>query len=776
MKVRLSRLPRHKGVIVSVLALAVSHAAYAQDQVSATSTPSASAAAANDGQSAASATGTPTAAGEIVVTARFRNEKLRDVPIAISVVSGATATSQNLNNIQDIARVLPAVNFRTGQSNKDRTIFIRGVGTIATSPGVESSVSTVLDGVVLVRPGQMTFDLLDLERLEVLRGPQGTLFGKNASAGVVNIVTKTPDRTPEHILDLGAYQGGEYRAQALISGPLTGNTEYSLGGFYGKYRGNVYNLADGHHVNGYERYGVRGKLVLHPTEDIRVLLIGDYTHSWDNTPTAVYASSSRVAFPTNVVTPSLAFQNALVAQGTPPSGDNKTINSTFDSHVKDRNYGVSANVEWTLGDYTVTSISAWRGWRNHQFPDWDGHNVLAAGVPQGVDDGQVRFHQVSQELRLASPRGGLIDYVLGLYFLNAKTDEIYSRSVTQLVGGAPVANRGVARYGVNSFNYAAFGEANVHPTDKLTFLVGARVIKDHLSFYETRVSDTATGVPGIRPSFSATPASTGVVDWSGRAGVQYKITPRMTGYFTVSRGYKGPAFNPFFNQQAFDTAALKPETSLSYELGLKGSILNGLIDTSLAGFITHYDGFQANYNDVYLGAPVLRLINAGKVSSKGVEFDVTAHPLRGLNLTVAGSRLNAKIDSFACPAGATNCVSINGQPLPYAPKWKVSGNASYQIPLTNELKLELQSDYTYQTKTQYSLSETPDTIQPAYGIWNASIGLIDRRNWEAHLVVKNIADKHYSSFLSYGVYSVGVARFVPRDNDRYFGGNVRLHF
>src|SRR5271163_158709 len=161
---------------------------------------------------------------EITVTARRRQEPLQEVPVAITVMTGAQAAAQNLNNIQDMSAEIPSVDFRTGASNKDRDVFIRGIGTITTSPGVEPSVSTVVDGVVYDRPGQATAELLDVDRIEVLGGPQGTLFGKNASAGVVNIVTTDPTADTHGYADGSWYSGGnEIRFKGGVSGALIGN-------------------------------------------------------------------------------------------------------------------------------------------------------------------------------------------------------------------------------------------------------------------------------------------------------------------------------------------------------------------------------------------------------------------------------------------------------------------------------------------------------------------------------------------------------------------------
>jgi iron complex outermembrane receptor protein len=726
-------------------------------------------------------TSAPSGEGDIVVTARFRNESLKDVPVAISVVNGDAAASRNLNNIQDIAATVPTLDFRNGASNKDRNIFIRGVGTITTSPGVESSVSTVVDGVVLVRPGQATLDLMDLERLEVLRGPQGTLFGKNASAGVVNVVTKSPTQAQTGAIDVGYYEGDEYRVRGLLSGPIGDKLGYSLSGIYANFKGNVRNIGTDNWVNGYERYGVRGKLQAKPTDDLTLTLAGDYTHNKDTTPNGVYSSTARIAYPTNVRTDSPALAAILAREGIVASSNNKTVNTTFDTHVNDSNYGGSLTAEWRPGDYTVTSITAYREWRNHQVPDWDQRSLQTDAFPQGSDDGRLKFNQFSQELRLTSPQGKLIDYVIGAYYLKADTDERYQRNVTLSSGAVSRTNVGVAEYGTRAENAALFGEANLHASDTLTFILGGRLIYDKLSYYHSRTSvlpseaTPGAGVTAIRPSIGLRSGKTDRWDWSGRAGVQYKITPEATAYFTYSRGYKGPAYNVFFNMQAFDDQALSPETSNSYELGLKSSLLDGRVTAAIALYRTDYAGYQANFQDTFLGAPVTRLINAGDVRTQGVELDFAARPTDRLTFNVSGVYNHARVRDFKCPVNVASCVSINGASLPFAPDWKLAGGGAWRLPLGADKNIELQTDWTFRSDTQFALTQTPSTIQPAYGIWNASIALLREGDWEVRGLVKNILDQHYSNVLGNGT-TAGTVRFVPRDNDRYFGINARKNF
>jgi iron complex outermembrane recepter protein len=717
--------------------------------------------------------------GDIVVTARFRNETLNSVPIAITALKGDALAVKNLNNLQDISQTVPTVDFRAGASNKDRTVFIRGLGTITTSPGVEPSVSTVLDGVVLGRPGQSTLDLVDVDRIEVLRGPQGTLFGKNASAGVINIVSKDPTDQEMGTAEASYYQGNEYRFKLGLSGPISDKLLYDITGLYGHYDGNVRNLVTGDKVNGYSRKGGRGKLVWKPTDTLTFHLNGDYLYTRDKVPTGVFAKTSRVAYPTGVVTPNPALAAKLAAAGVTPGLDNRTVAQNFDSDVRDKNYGVSLQGDLALGDYTVTSITAYRGWRNVQHQDFDMLNAPDATFPQAVDTGRLRYHQFSQEVRLTSPKGGFIDYVVGAYYLHSVDDERYERDLTRIVAAAPVNNTGVALYGTKNDNYSAFGEANINFTRRLRAIAGGRVIHDKLSFYHNRVADTLVALTGIQPNFGAT-GDTSHTGYSARGGLQYDLPGTGMVYATYSRGYKGPAYNVFFNMLARDTIALKPETSDSYEVGFKGSLFDHKLQITLDGFYAKYHNYQANFTDQVGNPPAIitRLINAGTVTTKGVEGDITAHPFQPLVLSFNFARTTAKVDHFNCPAGAPVSCDVDGQPLPFAPKWKLHSDATWTQPMTDKIDLLLNTDYSWKSRTQYSLSETPDTIQPSYGIWNASIGIAgkgDSGAWRLTGVVKNITNKHYSSYLMPGSLA-GVVRFVPRDDHRYFGVSAFTEF
>ncbi len=694
----------------------------------------------------------------VTVTATRREESLQKVPVAVSVVDGEQLGRENRTSIESIVQQIPTVNFRTGASNKDTSLFIRGVGTISTSPGVEPTVATVVDGVVYGRPGMATLDLLDLERIEVLRGPQGTLFGKNASAGVLNIITKAPTEETHGYVEQSYYQGNESRTRfgiggALIPGVLKGNITTLIG----NYDGNVDNKANGQEVNGYNRKGVRGKLEFTPSEDFKLTLAADYMQSASDAPNGVISSTS-----------STAFANALAPVNA--SNHNRNIESDYRTHVDDTNKGLSAQMDWNLGDYTLTSITAWRGWDNTQWQDGDRLATISTAFPGTQDKGDLSYDQYSQELRLASPKGEFLEYVAGLYYMHAKDDETYQRTLI-----TPTAtNQGIANYGTTSNSYSAFGETTLNFTSRFRGIAGLRYTHDELEYDHRRVSTSATTVSGIQPSTSSS-GSTDEDGWSGRLGVQYDLTDSVTSYLTYSRGYKGPAYNVFFNMQPRDTDALKPETSNTWELGVKATSWNNRVTTNVAVFHSDYDNYQANFYDTVAGQVVTRLINAGSVSTEGVEADFAVQATQNLKFSGALAYTKARIDQFSCPAGAAASCNVNGKTLPFSPDWKTYVRADYDIPLDNGLDIELGTDYNWQSEVQYDISQNPDTKQGAYGIWNASIALADYSNgWRVSLQGKNLLDKSYSPLLASGTGYI--YRAVPRDDERYFGIQVRKDF
>lgn len=709
---------------------------------------------------------------EILVTATRRIEPLQKVPVAVSVIEGNVASFQNLNNINAISTLVPSLNFRDGSSNKDQGLFIRGVGTVTTSPGAEPSVSTVIDGVVYVRPGQATLDLVDVEHIEVLRGPQGTLFGKNASAGVINVVTRQPTDEFQAFADLSYYEGNEVRARASISGPLVdGKVDGLLSVLYGDYEGNVRNVYRSDTVNGYDKYGTRAKLAFTPSADLKITLSADYLYS-HATGTSVFISTD-TSYPGGVVSHNTAYNTVLAPVVI--NSDNTQISANQPTYVIDNNAGFAAQVDWSFSGYTLTSISAYRKWHNNQVVDNDGTAAIGY-LKQIADHGILDFDQYSQEVRIASPQGQLVDYVAGLYYLHAVDSETYQRTAVATTG---VSNTGRAHYGTLNDNASLFAEATVNISNDFRLIAGGRVVYDDLSRHHYRVSTAADS--GIAVSSPYSKDATVKFGYADRFGLQYDFADVVTGYATYTHGYKGPAYNVFFNLvPSTQGAALSPETSDSFEIGLKSKFFGNRLLLNLAGFHTTFDNFQANFPNLINGTVVTNLVNAGTVLTQGVEGDFTAALTEALSFSGSFAYTDAHIDK-------TNIVGRNwqiaGKPLPFTPAWKFGLRANYHLPLDNRYSLDFGADGRWQSKVQYDLSESPDTIQKGFGIWNSNVTLSDdAANWQFSFLVKNILDQHYASYLQASGATAAsgtlgyVARWVPRDDSRYVGVNLRKSF
>jgi iron complex outermembrane receptor protein len=700
----------------------------------------------------------------VTVNATRRNASLQSVPVAVSVLDGDALNNANRTSIDTIVQEVPSVTFRQQGGNKDSTIFVRGIGTISTSPGVEPTVSTVIDGVVYARPGQATLDLLDIEHIEILRGPQGTLFGKNASSGVLNVIGRKSTQETTGFVDASWYEGNEKRVRAGVSGAIQpGVVSASVTGLYADYDGNINNVhAGGGKLNGYDRKGVRARVDITPTRDLDIALIADYLRS-TSSPTFTAYKSTAAAFNAGI---------APVVAG----AENRQVNTDIPSDIRDKNKGLSAQVDYRFNGYTLTSITAVRDWDNTQYTSTSAIGNAAevaritAAFPATRDIGTVEFKQASQELRVASPKEQFAEYVIGAYYLHGKDREVYQR----IVNNGAAINSGRADYGVKNDSYSLFGESTLNFASDCRAIAGARWTRDDLSYDHARTSTQTVAFAGVQPATQST-GSTSKDGYSGRLGLQYDIARDINTYATYSRGYKGPAYNVFFNMLSRDTLALKPETSDSFELGLKASAFDRKLTANIAIFDTKYSNYQANFYDTVAGAVVTRLINAGDVSTKGVELDLNARPTRELTLTQSLAYTDAKIDSFNCPAAAAASCNLNGQPLPFSPKWKSFTRANYALPLQNGFIVDFSADYTYQAKTQYDLFQSADAIQAAYGIVNAGIALSSPvGGWRIALVGKNLANKSYATNL---VTSTGyVTRAVPRDDERYFGITVRKEF
>ena len=746
---------------------------------------------------------------EIVVTAQKRSERLQDVPLAVSVVSGDALARQGAINLEGAQYLVPSLNFRKSGTTINQSLYLRGVGTATFSVAGEPSVSTVLDGVVLARAGEAFSDLVDIERIEVLRGPQGTLFGKNSSAGVVNIVSKRPGT------ELGGFaegsiffdNGTEYRVRGGIDLPIGDNVRTRVTGFYGTYDGNIFNDAPtvNSRVNGYERYGVRGRLDADISSTVKLTVIADWRRADDDCCAEVIGTT-----PTGV--------GALALAGIALNGDEtRTIRQNLVTQTKETSWGLSAQLDAELGNLTVTSITAYRNYKNQEIRDGDWIGQAIAGIPQLHDDGPQIGNTFSPEFRLTSPADNFFSYVVGAFYSRAESERTFTRRVTScnpapavaaLVPcgstGAPATSlfSGTATFGSVFDNVAVFGQGTINFTDRFRGIVGLRYTVDNLSVFHSRVATpNVAGIPGVNRNFDAgvfatsTPANingdplatngvpfrtkTDADNLSGKAGLQFDVNDDIMAYGTYSRGYKGPAYNVFFNLNANGTNVIDPETADSYEIGLKNVLFDGSLILNLAGYYAKYKNFQANNPDLVAGVIITRFTNAGDISTRGGELDFVWRPVTDLTFSGGLAYTDARVDRFNAPAGAA--VVPAGTPLAFAPKWKGSLGADYRwrtngpVDFTFGLQASTQS-------SQLSLFDASTAVRAqgtigAYSLVDLQFGLVEKDDrFRLQFVVKNLFDESFPAQITNGGPGGSLRYLVPREADRYFGLTGRVNF
>jgi len=746
---------------------------------------------------------TPEVAFEVqseVVVAQKREEKLQDVPLSVAVINADALQKSALYNAESLLELVPSVTFRKGTTNVNSSLNIRGVGTISFSAGVEPSVSTVLDGVVLARSGMAFTDFLDLERVEVLRGPQGTLFGKNSSAGVVQFITKDPTPTFSASAQASTTNDDEYRVNGVVSGPISETLKGRLTGFYGTYDGNIDNVFNGRTVNGYERYGTRGKLQWDPSTNVSVKFTGDYSKSDDECCADVIGfADPTIASNNRVLLPSLS---PVV-----PSDANMQIDNDLQPRTRDENYGASTQVDVSVGSNTFTSITAYRKWKNIEIRDGDFRSdapaFLKPSVPGGDaqlhDFGALDFDEFTQEFRITSPEDIFVEYVGGLYYYNTEQDNFFQRNILECTAStlAPLpngnipcdststftANSGVANFNTQMENYAAFGNFTVNVVDDLRVLLGARYTHDQLDYTFARVSSSPIAVPGVNPSFSQ-PGSAGNAaptvskdDVTYKAGFQYDIAEDIMGYATYTNGYKGPAFNIFFNMRAQDTQIIREEDVRAYEVGLKSLVFNKRASVNLALFNEEYRGFHANSFIQVANATVSTLTNAGNVITRGAEAEFNVRLLQDLTLTGALAYTDAQIDKANCPVGSpASCVLRNGLDLAFAPKTRGIVGFDWRLPFSGDLpfNVSFNTAYSYQSDVNYDLDKNPLAAQDSYGLLDVGLALTEKNNrYRVSILARNVTDENY---ISLKVPAAFVRNQVPRDAERYVSATVLFNF
>ncbi|MFW4536400.1 TonB-dependent receptor [Pseudomonas aeruginosa] len=733
-----------------------------------------------------------TALGKVTVTARRREEDSQKVPTPITVLGGETLEAQRISRVQDLQQVLPSVNVAYIHARQS-SVAVRGIGNNPASDGLEGSAGIYLDNVYLGRPGMAVFDLLDIEQLELLRGPQGTLFGKNTTAGVLNISTRAPTFTAERTVEVSGGQDGYFQGRGTVSGPLGETLAGRLSAYRTRDDGYIKNIHDDNYLNGGERQGARGQLLFEPNEDFSLRWIADYNEEdSSNGSMVVYGGAER-------------FWQRAALVGASPLRDpqRRKVNINGRQHVSVHQGGSSLEANWNLaGGYRLTSISAYRYW--HFTPANDEQLNVSAINDTGVE---VHDRQFSQEIRLASPTGGAFDYVVGAYAfrqnLGNKTFTSYGPLADLYLLGANLGalndTYSKASGKIETDSFALFAQGTWHLTERLDFTAGLR------GTYEEKNAK----VERFAPLGGAAVGGVGAAVRNGQLGAydsgdlsQYNFAPSallslsyqfsddLLGYASLSHGEKSGGVNLAVGSApsaGADSLLVGPERANDAELGLKSTLFDRRLLLNANLFWTGIHGYQATtlYQAPGSTQLVQVLANAGSVRSRGLEFEATALPLRGLTLNFNGSYNDVTYLSFKdapCPAevstrpGAPSSCDLTGQRVVGASKWIANLNGEYQWRLDDRLQPYVSASYAYRSAAEGTLDNSDLSKIDGYALVNLAAGLrsdLGDGQLDTSVWLKNAFDKDYylSAFASInGSYTASVGQ------PRTLGVSLRYDF
>jgi iron complex outermembrane recepter protein len=716
----------------------------------------------------------------VVVTARRIEETAQEVPIPVSVVQGRLVDEAGAFNVNRLKELLPTVQFYS-TNPRNSAINIRGLGAPfgLTNDGIEQGVGMYIDGVFYARPAAATLDFLDVERIEVLRGPQGTLFGKNTTAGAINVSTRRPSFNQETDLELNYGNLDFFQAKGSISGRLFEKVAGRVS-FSGTRRdGTIFNTNTNESQNNLNNVGFRGQLLYAPTDSLAINLAVDHSRQRPEGYTQVVAGVA----PTRRNPNRQYAQIAADLNYTPPSFNAFDRVTDVDSPLRSyQDLGGSAlNIDWKVGRGRVTSTTAWRYWNWNPSNDRDFIGLPVTTISAAPSEQR----QWTHEIRYAGSLLPSVNVVFGGFAFHQGIDSDPSFKQEQgsaaarflLAPSAASATPGLLDgYGYNQYltfrntSAAVFGQAEWSITDRLRVLPGLRFNYDQkeVNFDQQIYGGLQTTDPALialQRSVLAPQAYTADVDdtnVSGQFSVAYRFTDRVNAYATYATSFKSVGLNlngvpsDAAGRPALAAATVKPEDERHIEIGIKTAPFRN-VTANLTAYDTEIKDFQAQV--VNAGVGVLRgyLANAEKARVRGVEFDATARVAQRFTLYGASAYTDGIYVSFpdAPPpledTGALDVKDISGSVLPGISKWAVSFGGQYDQPgrlLRREGQYFAAFDSSYRSEFSSSATASRYLIVDGYMLLNARIGFRWSDGWALSLWSRNLLNKDYYELLT----------------------------
>jgi len=739
---------------------------------------------------------------EMIVTAQKRAQPLQQVPIAVSAYDTKTVHRAGIRDIRDLQQLSPSLVLTSTQTETaGTTARIRGVGTTGDNLGLESSVGVFVDGIYRNRNSVALTYLGDIERIEILRGPQSTLFGKNTSAGLIHIITKAPDpeKTSGYIEgSLGDFEGR--RLSAGITGPVVGRAGYRLDASWMQRDGFIDNVsnklpADSEDAyNDTDRYLIRGQLSNQIGDGLSMRLIADYANRDETCCAAVTTIAGPTAAAINGPNPFNGGQplGTVLTPATPYAREttaNPAPNGGYISEVDE--WGVSLQLDWEAGPGTLTSISAYRDWDSARSQDLDYTDAEILYRPRGGYGNA--FETFTQELRYAWETESF-DWMLGLYYVNEELDVLdgirvgshYWAYANTLIGasgetdflppGAFTDGQGALTdaFVQETDSYAIFTHNTWHATNRLDVTLGLRYTHENKEVTANLIADNpaclalATGALVLGPTGQAltclplisplvdnalNPALMGAPytgdrddnEPTGTFVIDYDLTNDWLGYISYSHGYKAGGYNldraGFSNPDPVNMT-LPSTADLEFEPETVDAYEIGAKGSFWGNRIglnvaAFYEQFDDFQLNTFTGTNFV-VTNLEEVESKGVEVEAAANLLEGLDLTLGATYTDARYaDDISDP-------NLAGQRLTNAPFWIATATTNYQRPLTEQILAVIYLDYRFTGNHNTGSNLAPEKNQPSYSVWNGSIGIAgaDER-WEVKLWARNLFDQDY---------------------------------
>jgi iron complex outermembrane recepter protein len=739
----------------------------------------------------------------VIVTARRVEEVVQEVPIPVSVVSGKLVADTGAFNVNRLKELIPTVQFYS-TNPRNSAINIRGLGLPfgLTNDGIEPGVGLYIDGAFFARSAAATLDFLDVERIEVLRGPQGTLFGKNTTAGAINVTTRKPTFSPETEVELNYGSLGLAQAKASLSGPLLENVAGRIS-FSGTTReGTIYNNATRIDLNGLNNLGLRGQLLFAPSDKLAVTLAADHTRQRPDGHAQVVAGVASTLRAANRQYPQIAADLGYAA----PS-DN-AFDRLTDTDTPWRSFqdlgGATLTVERTLGSGRLTSITAWRYWNWRPSNDRDFLGLPVTTVSANPSDQR----QLTQEVRYAADLRPSVGFVVGGFGFRQTIDssgnqEHGSAAARFLLAPTPLAATPglLDGYGQSSdiqstsVSAALFGQLEWSLTDRLRLLPGLRFNYDQKSVdYDAQVygglQTTDPALIALQRSILAPQAYQADVDdanVSGQVTAAYQFVKSVNGFATYATSFRSVGLNlagvptNAAGQPALEAATVKPEDERHIEVGLKTEPLRG-VTANFTVFNTDIKDYQAQVVNASVGVLRGYLANAEKVRVRGVEFDGSARVNRNLSFYGAAALADGKYVSFpdAPPpleeTGGPQVKDISGSDLPGISKWALSLGGEYVNPariVGRAGELFGAVDASYRSSFSSNASASRSLVVDGYALLNARVGFRWADGWSVSLWSRNLLDRDYYELLSAAPGGSGLYVGLPGD-PRTVGVTLRM--